>query len=57
MWSEATIDAIVGSEGMFNDRVFVNSVMTLAAFWQFLIWWAERDMDQSESLRDEILAA
>ncbi len=57
MWSEATIDAIVDSDGMFNDRVFVNSVMTLAAFRQFLILWAERDMDQAESLRDEIFAA
>ena len=57
MWSEATIDAIVDSDGMFNDRVLINSVMTLAAFRQFLIRWAERDMDQAESLRDEIFAA
>ena len=57
MWSEATIDAIVDSDGMFNDRVFINSVMTLAAFRQFLIRHAELDLDQAESLRDEILAA
>jgi hypothetical protein len=57
MWSEATIDAIVDSDGMFNDRVFINSVMTLAAFRQFLIRHAERDLDQAESLRDRILAA
>ncbi len=57
MWSEATIDAIVDSDGMFNDRVFINSVMTLAAFRQFLIRHAELDLDQAESLRDKILAA
>jgi len=57
MWSEATIDAIVDSDGMFNDRVLINSVMTLAAFRQFLIRHAERDLGQAESLRDEILAA
>jgi hypothetical protein len=57
MWSEATIDAIVDSDGMFNDRVFINSVMALAAYRQFLIRYAEKAIDQAESLRDEILAA
>ena len=57
MWSQATIDAIIDSDGMFNDRVLINSVMTLAAFRQFLIRHAERDLGQAESLRDEILAA
>jgi hypothetical protein len=57
MWAEATIDAIVDSDGMFNDRVFINSVMSLAALRQFLIQQAELDLDQAESLRDEILAA
>ncbi len=57
MWAEPAIDAIVDPQGMFDDRIFINSVMALAAFRQFLISWAEQELDQAESLREAIIAA
>ena len=55
--SEPVIDAIVDPHGMFDDIVFINSVMELAAFRQFLIWAVEQELDQTAKLRDAILAA